>query len=73
MKVGRSWIEENTWLSEREAEAFEKYYIDDKRVSDIADEMSIEMNTVSTMLKRIRNKAEKSKNTIEIYEEATEE
>lgn len=62
-------IGSESWLSEREAELFIKYYLEGKGKTEAASEMGIEPGTASSMLQRIRDKKSKSEKTLEIFDE----
>lgn len=69
MAVDREEIVKTTWLSDRESEVFEKYYNQEKGPTQVAEELEIKVNTVKTNIQRIKEKLEKSKNTVELFEE----
>lgn len=61
-------IEDESWLSSREAELLVLLESKDS-LSDVADEMSIEETTAQTINQRIRDKKKKSELTVELIEE----
>ena len=62
-------ITETTWLSPREAEVFDLRFKQNISREDVGEKLEIEASTVQTVENRIKNKREKSENTLELFED----
>jgi len=63
----QSWISENTWLSDREAEFFLLYYDNSNTIKSAASKMDIKETSAASHKERIEEKVGKSENTLELF------
>jgi hypothetical protein len=66
-------IAENTWLSNREAEFFIRYYRErlplERDVAEVASEMEVKTPTGHKMRDRIKEKYSKSQSTVDLFDD----